>query len=133
MARHGLHAVDSLRGIYVLVADGDEAERAFLRTILRYCGAYVREAASAEEALELMRTMLPDVLVLVLGDAGERGFWMIRQLRGLKPDAGGMVRLIAVGVRAAEERSRALGVDGYLVKPFDPWELCRLVASLTTD
>ena len=131
MERSGIHAVDSLRGVYVLVVDADADGRTLLATILRYCGAYVKEASSTREAFDLMAQMLPDVLVVDLATDTD-DFWLIRQVRALKPDAGGMVRAIALGPRAREEMARSRGFDGYLAKPFDPWELCRLASSLLT-
>jgi hypothetical protein len=42
-----------------------------------------------------------------------------------------MVPAIALGPSALEETARARGFNGYLVWPFAPWQLCRLVASVT--
>jgi CheY-like chemotaxis protein len=124
----GIYAVESLRGRYVLVVDGDREGRLLLQTILRYCGAYVRVVGAAREALALMRQMLPDVLVVDLGCDQDGAF--VGTLRALKPESGGMVRVVALGACGEDEAARCRGFDAVLAKPFDPWELCHLVSSL---
>ncbi len=131
MQRGGIYALDSLRGIYVLAIDETAAGREMLQGVLRHCGAYVRTAASATDALQIMRQMLPDVIVVDL-DVEADDFSLARRVRGLKPDAGGMARLIAIGPTQREVAARAKGYDGFVRRPFDPWELCRLVSSLTS-
>jgi CheY-like chemotaxis protein len=131
MAPGGIYEVGSLRGVYVLVVDGDDDGRLFIQTVLRYCGAYVRPAASGREALELMKQLLPDAVVVDLAADGD--FALIRWIRALKPESGGMVRAVALGARAHEEEARSRGFDGFMAKPLNPWDLCRLVSRLTTS
>jgi CheY-like chemotaxis protein len=54
MAR-GYFAVDSLRGVHILVVDDDPDSRELLTAILNYCGALVTTVASAGEALDRLR------------------------------------------------------------------------------
>jgi CheY-like chemotaxis protein len=124
-----MYEVGSLRGVYVLVVDTDPDGRLFIQTILRYCGAYVRPAASAREALELMKQMVPDAIVVDLGT--DHDFSLIRRIRALKPESGGMVRAVALGERAQDEAARSRGFDGFMAKPLNAWDLCRLVSRLT--
>jgi CheY-like chemotaxis protein len=130
MARGGLYEVGSLRGVYVLVVDADPDGRLFIQTILRYCGAYARPAASAREALELMKQMVPDAIVVDLGT--DHDFSLIRRIRSLKPESGGMVGAIALGDHAQEEPARSRGFDAFMAKPLTAWDLCRLVLRVTT-
>ena len=122
----GLRAVDSLRGVYVLVVDGTNG-RMPVPGILRYCGAYVRHVDSALTGLALMTQMLPDVLVVALADRA--GLELIRQVRTLKPEKGGVIHVVGLGAAELQERARLLGFDGYLAVPFDPWELCHLIST----
>jgi CheY-like chemotaxis protein len=133
MARGGFFAVDSLRGVHVLVVDDEPECRDLLTAILEYGGALVTAVGSVREALGLMALIKPDLLLADLVMEDEDGFALIRQVRALKPDDGGMVPAVAVSVLAAEadcERARGAGFDAFVTKPLDPWELCRLISAL---
>jgi len=133
MARGGFFAVDALRGVHVLVVDDEADCRDLLMAILGYCGALVTAVGSAREALGVMALIKPDVLLADLVLEEDDGFWLVRQVRALKPDDGGMVPAVAVSALAAEsdrERARGAGFDAYITKPLDPWELCRMISAL---
>lgn len=133
MARGGFFAVDSLRGVHILVVDDEADCRDLLSAILGYCGALVTAVGSVREGLGVMALIKPDVIVGDLLMDEEDGFSLIRRVRALKPDDGGMVPAVAVSALAAEadrERARAVGFDAYIAKPLDPWELCRTISAL---
>lgn len=130
MEQAGALAVDSLRGVYVLIVDADRERRALLERVLEYCGAYVQTAESAGQALLTMRQMLPDVLI---ADVDAIGCDLVRDVRVLKPEAGGVVPVIGVGRRDQEEVARSGGCDAYLASPFAPWKVCGLVQALAAD
>ncbi|HEX9820416.1 MAG TPA: hypothetical protein VGD07_12500 [Methylomirabilota bacterium] len=131
MPRGGFFAVDSLRGVWILVIDGDPHGRRTLLEILSYCGALVTPLASVDEALTVMRQVKPDLLLVALLDDDDFGF--IRQVRALKPEDGGVVPAIAVGpADGIDDLVRARGFQAYVRTPLDPWGLCRLVSSMMT-
>jgi CheY-like chemotaxis protein len=126
----GFFSVDSLRGIWILVVDGDPHGRRTLVEILAYCGALVTPLASAADALSVMRQVKPDVLVVTLG---EDGLDLIRRVRALKPDDGGVIPAIAVGpAEGIEDLAGSRGFQACLRTPLDPWALCRVVSGLMT-
>lgn len=132
MARGGFYSVDSLQGVHAVVVAADRETRAVLAAVLRYCGVLVTPAAGVAEVLEVLRVVKANVLVVEVTavDDGDR---LIRRVRALKPDDGGVVPAVAVtplGLEADPERLRAVGFDAHLTAPLDPWELCRLVAGL---
>ena len=132
MARGGFYSVDSLRGVHVLVVDHEAECRELLSDVLHYCGALVTAVDSAEGALEVMALIKPDVLVTdLIGD--KDGHWLIRQVRSLKPEDGGVVPVIAVSDAAHLARAGAAGFVACLAKPIDPWQLCRVIAGVTTS
>ena len=100
--------------------------------ILSYCGALVTPLASPAEALNVMRQVKPDVLVVTLAQSGDLAF--IRLVRALKPEEGGVVPAIAVGSAdsPSDDTVRARGFQASLRKPLDPWALCRIVSELVT-
>lgn len=131
MTRGGFYAVDSLRGIYVLLVDSNAEARAVLSSILRYCGALVREVASTEEALAALRETTPGVVVVGIRTPADAAGVLIRNLRALRPEDGGKIPAIGVGTAAAADQVRLNGFDGFLAEPIDPWALCRMVSELT--
>jgi CheY-like chemotaxis protein len=136
MARGGFYSVDSLRGVHVLVVDHEADCRGLLSAILHYCGALVTAVDSPEAALEVMRLIKPDVLVVDLIEGDKDGHWLIRQVRSLKPEDGGVAPIIAVSAAGSPARVARAGAAGFvacLVKPLDPWQLCRVIAGVTTS
>jgi CheY-like chemotaxis protein len=131
MAAEGFFSVDSLVGVHALAVDHDQACRDLLSSILRYCGALVTTTASSKEALNVMSIAKCDVVVIDLALRGESGTDLIRRIRRLKPEQGGVVRAIAVSGRG-QDRDAAVGAgfDAHLTKPIEPWALCRLVSTL---
>jgi len=130
MPRGGFFAVDSLRGVWILVVDSDPHGRRTLVEILSYCGALVTPLASVDEALSVMRQVKPDLLLVALLDDD---FGFIRQVRALKPEDGGVVPAIAVGAAdGVDDLARTRGFQAYVRTPLDPWGLCRLVSRMMT-
>lgn len=130
MPRDGFFSVDSLRGVWVLIVDGNPRGREALDEILTYCGALVTSMASVAEALRVMRQVKPDVVIVALPDDADFAF--IRQVRSLKPEDGGVVPAIAVARDLEDDLVRSRGYQAWLRTPLDPWELCRLVSNLMT-
>jgi CheY-like chemotaxis protein len=90
-------------------------------------------AGSAAEALELVRTHRPDVLVCDIGMPGEDGYSLIRKVRALGAENGGAVPSAALTAYARpEDRVKAVlaGFQMHLAKPVEPAELIATVASL---
>jgi CheY-like chemotaxis protein len=129
----GFYSVESLVGVHVLVVDDSPECRQLYSAILRYCGALVTTVSSPEEAMGIMKLVKCDVLVTCIALPGEEGYDLIRRVRALKPEDGGVLRAIAVAAAALPENregAMAAGFDAYLRKPVDPWALCRAVASV---
>ena len=131
MARSGFYSVDSLNGLHLLVVDSDADGREIVAAILRYCGALVTEVASPAEALEVMQVVKANVMVVRVRPKGAT-MKIVRRVRTLKPEAGGVIPVVAVatGSGVTEEQVRAAGFDAFVAMPLDPWVLCRLISSL---
>jgi CheY-like chemotaxis protein len=131
MPRSGYYFVDTLRGAHVFAVHSHPEFRTLIVTILEYCGALVTAVGGAREALEAMKRVKPDVIVTDLVMPGEDGHWLLRAVRSLKPEDGGVVPVIAVREAAAGEVADAgAGFAGVLAKPVSPWELCGLITRL---
>jgi len=125
--------VPDLSSTRVLVVDDDADARELLAATLGYYGAEVVAAESAGEALALIPEVVPDVLLSDIGMSGEDGYGLIRRVRALPPERGGLVPAIALtAYAAANDRARSLtaGFQFHVAKPFDPLDLARTVQRL---
>jgi CheY-like chemotaxis protein len=121
----------SLRGIHAFLVVDDPDSRELIKTVLEYAGALVSAVASARGALAALEAIRPDVLIADLGGDGDGAVALIERVRKL-PGAGDMPAIVITARGGREERQRLLkaGFQHYVLKPVDPWELCRLVATL---
>ena len=122
----------SLGSLRVLVVDDQPDARDVLRRVLAGCGAAVATAASAEEALQVIESFGPDVLVSDVGMPDQDGYELIRRVRMLGGAAGRVKAIALTAFARLEDRTRALlaGYQMHVVKPVDPRELVVTVASL---
>ncbi|MGK4007566.1 GAF domain-containing protein [Sorangium sp. So ce1036] len=124
-----------LTGVRVLIADDDPDTLAMLSSVLRRCGAEVSTATSSVEAMKLLETSEPSLLVVDIGMPGEDGYALIRKVRDLLPRKVGRTPALALTAYArTEDRVRALaaGFQMHVPKPIEPIELAAAVKSLAT-
>nr|MBA2733557.1 response regulator [Acidobacteriota bacterium] len=122
-----------LAGLRVLVVDDEADARDMLAVVLNSCKSIVTLAATAIEALDALKRVRPDVLISDIGMPGEDGYWLIGNIRALKPEDGGQTPAIALTAHArAEDRMRSLsaGYQMHVAKPVEPAELVIVLASL---
>jgi len=126
-------ALPDLSGLRVLALDDDPDSLEVLRTILLGAGAQVAVARTAQEALALLRTGRPQLLISDIGMPGMDGFELIRHVRSLDDTELCMVPALALSAFARKEdrdRACACGFTDYLVKPVTPTLLVEAVAAL---
>lgn len=105
----------------------------FLQRLLAVCDAEVLVAATAREALALLRQEKPHVLISDIGMPKEDGYWLIEQVRALASEEGGSTPALALTALArAVDRIRALraGFQAHTAKPVETAELVYLIAAL---
>lgn len=113
-----------MNGNSILLVE-DEAEiREMLIFSLERAGFSVKEAASAEEAIQRLDGRLPDLMVIDWMLPGLTGLDLARRLRKdeLTQDLP-MIMLTARSDESDKLKSFDLGVDDYITKPFSPREL----------
>ena len=132
-AKSGPPDSPSLVGVRVLVVDDDPAAVELVQEVLTQTGGEVRGAGTADEALRVLERWRPDVLVSDIEMPGQDGYTLIRKIRALAPEQGGMTRAVALtAFGRPEDRIRSLmaGFNIHVSKPVDPGELTAIVASL---
>ncbi|WP_033342989.1 response regulator transcription factor [Catenuloplanes japonicus] len=114
---------------HVLVVDDDPGIRGLLESALRFAGYEVAVAADIPQALEQVRTSLPDIIVLDVMLPGGTGFDLLTMLRS---KSIGVPVLFLTARDAVEDRVRGLqlGGDDYVVKPFSVVEIGARIEAL---
>ena len=115
-ARTGDAALDGLR---VLVVDDDPDSNEVVRTLLAACGAEVRTASSAREALAVVEQWLPDVVVSDLAMPDEDGYALLARMRSYGPPLRSVPAIALTAYSAPSDRERALsaGFQAHVAKP----------------
>ena len=127
-------SVPELRGVRVLVVDDDDDSRDLVVSILEKCDAITFPASSAEQALSIIVSERPDVLVSDIGMPGMDGYDLVRAVRALPDVRAQRVPALAVTAYARiEDKHRALaeGFQLHLSKPIEPTSFARAVARLS--
>lgn len=121
-------------GPIVLVVDDDPVIQNLLEVNFEMEGYTVYVASDGLAGLEMARSRRPDVVVLDVMMPGMNGLEVARHLRDDADTAD--IPIIVVSAKAQESdlnAGRAAGVDDYVTKPFDPFELLERVARLLAD
>ncbi len=121
-----------LTGIHVLVVDDEADVRSLLQRVLQDQGATVTTAESGQEALRILATLTPDVLISDIGMSEMDGFQLLRQIRAAEPLGQRLPALALTAYARVDDRKKALlaGYQSHLAKPVDMAELVIVVAGL---
>jgi CheY-like chemotaxis protein len=129
--------VAALSGIAILIADDNVDTLDVLRDLTAFEGATVLTAINAREALAVLRTWTPDVLLLDLSMPDMDGCELLTVIRR-QPALRGIPAVAVTGYGETRDRNRCIeaGFAAHITKPFDGETLIELVAmlvSLTKD
>jgi CheY-like chemotaxis protein len=123
-----------LEAVKILVVDDDPASAKLLSVVLRAEGCETRVAGSAEEALEILPSFRPRVMILDVILPLMSGLLLAQRLKA-DPETRDIV-LIAVSAFNGCEAVRAAhaaGCAAYMPKPIDPLTFATLVATHLGD
>jgi PAS domain S-box-containing protein len=116
-------AASPLAGRKILVVDDDPDARQIMIQTLQRQGAAVLAASSAEAALNIIRAEPPALLVSDIGMPRVNGFELVRRVRSMPPQAGGLLPALAItAYTRPDDRQEAFeaGYNAYLAKPVEP-------------
>ncbi len=114
-------------GVKVLIVDDSPFMRAVLKAKLEAAGfKVVGEARDGEEAVDVFRRSVPDVVLMDVIMPGVDGIEGLKRIMDVDPNAR-VVMITAVGQRELAKLAMRLGAIGVLVKPFDDASLVRVV------
>lgn len=114
----------------VLAVDDNPTNLKLLRVLLRGAGYHVATAQDGEEALQLLQTLSPRLILMDIQLPGMDGLELTRRIKA--DPATRHIRIIAVtayAMKGDEEKAAAAGCDGYVTKPIDTGRLLDLVST----
>jgi CheY-like chemotaxis protein len=136
--QNGNNLYHSLDGLHILVVD-DNADGLFLTTcVLESYDFQVTTATSASEALDAVKQVKFDMLIIDIAMPDIDGYTLVNQIRNDLLSKNQNVPAIALTALTLEEDEKIVGVSGfqgYVNKPLEPnvllAEIIRLVGKST--
>ena len=113
----------------VLIVDDNPLNSKLTKLLLRKNGYVVQTAANAEEALEVLKTFEPHLILMDLQLPDMDGFQLTRRLKrdpAMRDVV--IVALTAYAMKGDEQRAVEAGCDGYIAKPIDTRALPALIS-----
>ena len=115
----------------VLIADDEPNIVTSLEYLMKQAGYQVQVARNGDEALALVESFQPDLVLLDVMMPRRSGYEVCQKLRS-RPDWAHIrvVMLSAKGREAEVSKGISLGADAYVTKPFSNRELVERIAAL---
>ena len=117
----------------ILVVDENPTNVKLVSYVLEFEGYHVLTASDAEEAQEIMKYCLPNLILMDIALPGIDGLTLTRRL---KADARTqhviVVALTAFAMKGDERKARNAGCDGYITKPIDTRSIGHAIAEFLT-
>ncbi len=114
------------RSSRILLVDDEAIVRKVIQTVLERPGLYMVEAENGEKGIELLLAEPFDLIIADKNLPGITGLDVIRRAKAVDPRMGALL-ITAYASRESAEEAMAMGVDDYLVKPFEMSDLLEKV------
>jgi DNA-binding response OmpR family regulator len=112
----------------ILVVDDEERMVRFIRMNLEHDGFQVSEAFNGKQAIQKIRDVTPDLILLDVMMPDLDGFEVLETVREVSNVP--VIMLTAKGEEDDRVRGLELGADDYVTKPFSPRELVSRVKAV---
>ena len=118
------------KGDLILVVEDNPMNLKLVRDILKQSGYRVAESTTGEEALDALKFIRPDLILMDIQLPGIDGLRAARLLRD-NPETCNIpvIALTAHVMKGDEVRAKEAGCAGYIPKPIQPGELTRQIAA----
>ncbi len=104
----------------ILYVEDDPNNRMLVRRVLLVEDFDVAEASSAAEALDVLKTLRPDLILMDINMPDVDGYTLTARIKAIPHLAGiPVIALTANVMRGDRERTLEAGCDGYIQKPID--------------
>ena len=123
-----------MEGTSILIVDDNTQNLKLARVVLANEGFDVYTASNAEDALQLLRTVTPRLILMDIQLPGMDGLELTRRLKA--DPATRAIRVIALtayAMKGDDEKAFAAGCDGYITKPIDVERLPVVVRSYLAE
>jgi len=119
-----------MAGEMILVVEDNAVNRRLVEFLLRSRGYRVREATTAQEAFEILKTERPDLILMDVQLPGMDGIEATRKLKGdaVTRDIP-VVAVTSYAMTGDREQAMAAGCAGYITKPIDTATFVEKVAA----
>jgi CheY-like chemotaxis protein len=132
--RRGRGRINARAGTRALIVDDSNVVVAVLRKMLQQNGFQTYEAYTAEEALELAKVLVPEIIFLDIVLPGMDGFAALRALRRDPVTKDTPVIMISGNMLATEQfYVQRIGADDFMKKPFSRPEVFTRIERLLDD
>ena len=124
-------SVNEIKNWVILVIDDTPDNLVVMQVVLKYHGAQVYTADSAEAGFEILKSVHPTVILLDIRMPKVNGVEMFKILK--ENDATAEIPIIAITAYAMDndrDQFMGLGFDGYMAKPFDMFTFVPEVAQI---
>ncbi|MGB8981674.1 MAG: response regulator [Anaerolineales bacterium] len=112
----------------ILVVDDEERMVRFIRMNLEHDGFQVSEAFNGKQAIQKLRDVTPDLILLDVMMPDIDGFEVLETIR--EGSSVPVIMLTAKGEEDDRVRGLELGADDYITKPFSPREMVSRVKAV---
>ncbi|MBD2093962.1 response regulator [Trichocoleus sp. FACHB-591] len=130
--------LELLNDLSILVVEDDSDTAELFSLLLSQARTQVRVAGTARDALEVLQSFEPDILITDIQLPDGDGYDLLKQIRNLQRNSPKILPAIAMtgystklSERAYNEGALVSGFQKYMVKPLDIYELLDAIAELT--
>jgi two-component system cell cycle response regulator DivK len=104
----------------VLYIEDNRENRTLIRRLLAVEGYTVVEAENAIQALEVLKSVTPDIILMDINMPDVDGYTLTHQIKSMPPFSKTPIVAITANVMKGDrERTLNAGCDGYIEKPID--------------
>lgn len=125
-----------MAGESILIIEDNPSNLKLAKTLLKIEGYNIQTATNAEEAITILKTFIPQLILMDLQLPGMDGLHLTQQLKS-DPKFQNIIiiAMTAYAMTRDKEKALAFGCDGYITKPIDvkvfPSEVVRYLKSST--